>query len=54
MKENFWWLFAAYAVIWLAIYAYVVKLQGQQAKMRRDLAHLEKQQNSSAQVTTPR
>lgn len=43
MKENFWWLFAAYAVIWLFVYLYVVKLQGQQARMRRDLEQLERQ-----------
>lgn len=47
MKDNFWWLFAAYAVIWLFVFVYVVRLQGRQAEMRRDLERLEREKGLS-------
>lgn len=40
MPNNFWWLFAAYSVIWLALFGYVLKLLGKQSELRRDLERL--------------
>ncbi len=39
--KNFWWLFAAYSVIWLFVFVFVGRLLGRQAEMRRDLDRLE-------------
>jgi CcmD family protein len=40
MPKNFWWLFAAYSVIWLALFGYVWRLLGRQRELRRDLERL--------------
>lgn len=39
-KENFWWLFAAYAVIWVALFGYVARMAGKQQELERELARL--------------
>ena len=41
-KENFWWLFGAYAVIWVALIGYVGRMAGKQQRLERELARLEK------------
>jgi CcmD family protein len=40
MVKNFWWLFASYAVIWGALFLFVMQLLGRQAKLRREVDHL--------------
>ena len=41
MPNNFWWLFAAYSVIWVAILGFVVRLLSRQSELRKDLNRLE-------------
>ena len=43
-KENFWWLFASYAVIWIAMLGYVGKMAGKQQELERELRRLESDQ----------
>jgi CcmD family protein len=40
MEKNFWWLFASYAVIWGALFVFVMQLLSRQAKLRREVNHL--------------
>ncbi len=40
MPNNFWWLFASYSVIWLALFGFVVRLLSRQAELRKDLERL--------------
>lgn len=40
-KENFWWLFASYGVIWVAVLGYVGRMGGRQRELERELARLE-------------
>ena len=40
MAKNFWWLFASYAVIWTALFVFVLQLLSRQAKLRREVDHL--------------
>jgi CcmD family protein len=41
MPKHFWYLFAAYSVIWLALMAYVLRLVGRTGELRRDLDRLQ-------------
>jgi len=43
-KENFWWLFASYAVIWVALFGYVARVAGKQQTLERELKRLEQDQ----------
>ena len=43
-KENFWWLFAAYAVIWIALFGYVARMASRQQQLERELKQLEREQ----------
>lgn len=43
-KENFWWLFASYAVIWVALFGYVARMAGRQQELERELKRLEQDQ----------
>ena len=40
MANNFWWLFAAYGVIWVFLFAFVMRLLSRQGELRRDLDQL--------------
>jgi CcmD family protein len=40
MAKNFWWLFASYAVIWGALFLFVMQLLSRHAKLRREVDHL--------------
>ena len=40
MECNFWWLFAAYGIIWLALFGYVIKVLRRQRELERDLERL--------------
>jgi CcmD family protein len=42
MPKNFWYLFAAYSVIWVALFTYVLRLMGRAGELRRDLDRLRK------------
>lgn len=42
-KENFWWLFAAYAVIWVALLGYVGRMASKQQQLERELRHLQRE-----------
>ena len=44
-KENFWWLFAAYAVIWVALFAYVARMASRQQELEREMQRLDRKQN---------
>ena len=41
--KNFWYLFAAYAVIWTAIFAYVTHLSKKNRELREELWELQAQ-----------
>jgi len=41
MPQNFWWVFASYSVVWVAVIAYVARLFGRQQQVERDLKRLE-------------
>ena len=41
MTENFWWVFASYSIVWIAIIIYVARLFGRQREAERQLAILE-------------
>lgn len=40
MPKNFWYLFAAYSVIWAALMFYVLRLVNRAGELRRDLDRL--------------
>ncbi len=40
MPKHFWFLFAAYSIIWLGLFGYVLKLLGRTGEMRRELDRL--------------
>lgn len=40
MPKNFWYLFSAYSVIWLALFVYVLRLVSRAGELRRDLDRL--------------
>ncbi|MCL2679001.1 MAG: CcmD family protein [Dehalococcoidia bacterium] len=42
-SDNLWYLFAAYGIIWLAVFGYVVMLVSRQRAMRRDIDALKKE-----------
>ena len=42
-KENFWWLFAAYGVIWVALLGYVGRVASKQQQLERELRHLQRE-----------
>jgi len=42
-KENFWWLFAAYGVIWVALLGYVGRMASKQQQLERELRHLQRE-----------
>jgi CcmD family protein len=44
MPENFWWVFASYSIVWLAVILYVARLFGRQHQLERDLRRLEDEQ----------
>jgi CcmD family protein len=37
MATNFWWLFAAYTIVWGALFAYVASLAGRLMRVQREL-----------------
>ena len=41
MIENFWWVFASYSIVWVAMILYVARLLGRQAESERQLDILE-------------
>jgi CcmD family protein len=41
--KNFWYLFAAYTIIWTAIFAYVVHLSQKNRQLRDELRELRAQ-----------
>lgn len=41
--KNFWYLFAAYTVIWTAIFAYVTRLSKKNRDLREELCELQAQ-----------
>ncbi|MCL2706884.1 MAG: CcmD family protein [Dehalococcoidia bacterium] len=42
--ENLWYLFAAYSIIWLAVFGYVFVLIRREKAIRRDIAILKEKQ----------
>jgi CcmD family protein len=41
MINNFWWVFASYSVVWVAMIVYLGRLFGRQKEVERQLAILE-------------
>jgi CcmD family protein len=41
--KNFWYLFAAYTVIWTAMFSYIVGLSRKNKALRDELAELREQ-----------
>jgi CcmD family protein len=41
--KNFWYLFAAYTIIWTAIFAYIVHLSKKNRELRDELRGLQAQ-----------
>jgi CcmD family protein len=39
--QNFWYLFAAYMIIWTAIFAYIVHLSRKNRELRDELRDLQ-------------
>jgi CcmD family protein len=40
MNDNFWYLFAAYTLIWLGLFAYVFSLAGREKQLADEIADL--------------
>ena len=40
MATNFWWLFAAYTIVWGALFAYVASFATRLRRLQRELAEL--------------
>jgi CcmD family protein len=38
--ENFWYVFAAFAVIWVAVLAYLFSLSQRQKRLSRDIERI--------------
>jgi CcmD family protein len=38
--KNFWFLFAAYTIIWTAMFAYIVNLSRKNKELREELSEL--------------
>jgi CcmD family protein len=45
MPHNFWWVFSAYSIVWLAIILYIARLFGRQQEAERQLATLLHERN---------
>lgn len=43
MPKNFWWVFAAYTIVWVALFAYVASLVGRQRSLERDVQRLKEE-----------
>lgn len=41
MIENFWWVFASYSIVWVAMIVYIARLMGRQKEAERQLEILE-------------
>jgi len=41
MPDNFWWVFGAYSIVWLALCFYVARLLGRQSRLEREVQRLE-------------
>lgn len=41
--KNFWFLFAAYTIIWTAMFVYIVRLSKKNKELRNDLRELRMQ-----------
>ena len=40
MATNFWWLFAAYTIVWGALFLYVARLSGKLRGLEKELQRL--------------
>ena len=41
MPNNFWWVFASYSVVWIAMFAYVVRLYARPSALETVVQRLE-------------
>ncbi len=41
--KNFWYLFAAYTIVWTALFAYLVHISGKNRELRDELQELQAQ-----------
>jgi CcmD family protein len=47
MPHNFWWVFSAYSIVWLAILVYLGRLSGRQKTCERQLDALTRERESN-------
>jgi CcmD family protein len=47
--KNFWYLFAAYTIIWTAIFLYLLSLSRKNKELQEELADLQRQFRDSQQ-----
>ena len=40
MDQNFWYLFSAYTLIWVGLFAYLFTLAGREKKLEAEIAEL--------------
>jgi CcmD family protein len=40
MDNNFWYLFAAYTLIWVGLFVYIFSLAGREKKLSEEIAEL--------------
>ncbi len=46
MPHNFWWVFSAYSVVWLAVILYLARLFSRQRDCERQLDALKRERES--------
>ena len=37
MSTNFWWLFAAYTIVWAVLFAYVAAMAAKMRRLQREV-----------------
>ncbi len=47
MPDHFWWVFAVYGVVWVAIILYLARLSARQAEAERQLEILRSERNGA-------
>ncbi len=45
MIHNFWWVFASYSIVWVAMILYLARLMGRQQETERQLKILESERS---------
>lgn len=52
--DNLWYLFFAYLIIWVAIWAYTVRLRIKQARLSKEIEFLKARLSEGSSRTEPR